>query len=94
WIWLFVHLFVGPGNMVANTGAALAPVDDRFARLTLPEFDGLQIASGATESLTFKLPVPAGVEQSNYLGNSFLFQSVWHDPGTYIDRGIFVFEVT
>ena len=94
WIWLFVHLFIGPGNMVANTGSALAAVDERFPRLTLPEFDGLQIASGATESLTFKVPVPAGVEPSNYLGNSFLFQATWHDPGNYIDRGLFVFQVT
>jgi hypothetical protein len=45
WVWLFVHLFVGPGNMVADTGEALAPVDERFPRLTLPEFDGLQIAA-------------------------------------------------
>jgi hypothetical protein len=94
WIWLFVHLFVGPGNMVADTGEALAPVDERFPRLTLPDFDGLQIAAGATESLEFVIPVPAGVESTNYLGNSFLFQSIWHDPGLYIDRSIFVFEVT
>jgi hypothetical protein len=94
WIWLFVHLFVGPGNMVADTGEALAPIDERFPRLTLPEFDGLQIASGATETLDFEIPVPAGVEATNYLGNSFLFQSIWHDPGEYIDRSLFVFEVT
>ena len=94
WIWLFVHVFVGPGNMVADTGEALAPIDQRFARLTLPEFDGLQIASGATETVDFQIPVPANVERTNYLGNSFLFQSVWHDPGQYIDRSLFVFEVT
>jgi hypothetical protein len=94
WIWLFVHLFIGPGNMVRNTGAALATVDERFPRLTLPEFDGLQIASGATESLDFQISVPVGVEATNYLGNSFLFQSTWHDPGEYIDRSLFVFQVT
>lgn len=94
WIWLFVHLFIGPGNMVANTGRALVPVDDRFPRLTLPEFDGLQIAAGATEALDFQISVPAGVEATNYLGNSFLFQSTWHDPGEYIDRSLFVFQVT
>jgi hypothetical protein len=80
--------------MVADTGGALAPIDDRFPRLTLPDFDGLQIASGATETLDFEIPVPAGVEATNYLGNSFLFQSIWHDPGQYIDRSLFVFEVT
>lgn len=94
WIWLFVHLFIGPGNMVANTGRALAPVDERFPRLTLPAFDGLQIGSGATETLDFQIAVPMGVEATNYLGNSFLFQSTWHDPGDYIDRSLFVFEVT
>jgi hypothetical protein len=94
WIWLFVHLFIGPGNMVGNTGMALIPVDERFPRLTLPEFDGLQIASGATETLDFRIPVPAGVEATNYLGNSFLFQSTWHNPGKYIDRSLFVFQVT
>jgi hypothetical protein len=93
WIWLFVHLFVGPGNMVADTGEALAPVDTRFARQTEPKFDGLQIAAGATEHLDFTIRVPAGVDKTNYLGNSFLFQSVWHDPGLYIDRSIFVFNV-
>lgn len=94
WIWLFVHLFVGPANMIVDRGKALATVDERFARLTLPDFDGLQIAAGATESLQFDLPVPAGIEATNYLGNSFLFQSTWHDPGVYIDRSLFVFEVT
>jgi hypothetical protein len=93
WIWLFVHLFIGPGNMVPNVGHALAPVDDRFPRLTMPPFDGLTIASNATEFLDFEIAVPANVELSNYLGNSFLFQSVWHDPGEYIDRSVFVFEV-
>ena len=41
-----------------------------------------------------RLPVPAGIEATNYLGNSFLFQSTWHDPGVYIDRSLFVFGVT
>jgi hypothetical protein len=94
WFWLFVHLFVGPGNMVPDTGEALEPVDERFPRLTEPSFDGLRIAAGATEHLDFTIRVPAGVEKSNYLGNSFLFYSVWHDPGVYIDRSIFVFGVT
>jgi hypothetical protein len=94
WIWLFVHLFVGPGNMVADIGEALAPVDQRFPRLTQPRFDGLTINSGATEHLNFSFTIPAGMQKSNYMGNSFLFQSVWHDIGEYIDRGVFVFEVT
>jgi len=79
--------------MVTNVGHALAPVDDRFPRLAMPPFAGLSIASNATEFLDSEIAVPANVELLNYLGNSFLFQSVWHDPGEYIDRSIFVFEV-
>jgi hypothetical protein len=94
WIWLFMHVFVGPGNMVTDTGEALAPVDERFARLTQPQFPGLTIASGATEPLNFSFEIPATIERTNYLGNSFLFQSVWHDTGQYIDRAVFSFEVT
>jgi hypothetical protein len=94
WIWLFVHVFVGPGNMVPDTGESLAPVDERFAQLTEPKFPGLTIAAGATEQLNFSFGIPATIERSNYLGNSYLFQSVWHDVGLYIDRSVFTFEVT
>ena len=79
--------------MVPDVGEALATVDSRFPRLTLPEFAGLRIAPGATESLSFSIPVPANIETSNYLGNSFLFLADWHDVGDYLDRGVFVFEV-
>ncbi|MDH3522523.1 MAG: hypothetical protein OES32_02960 [Acidobacteriota bacterium] len=93
-IWLFVHLFVGPANFVINNGRALATVDPRFPRLTQPDFAGLTLASGATATLSFNVQVPAGIEPSNYLGNSFLFQADWHDKGDYFDRSVFVFEVT
>jgi hypothetical protein len=93
-IWLFVHLFIGPANMVPNVGEALATVDSRFPRLTLPKFSGLSIAAGATETLSFSIPIPANIEKSNYLGNSFLFLADWHDVGDYTDRSIFVFEIT
>ena len=93
-IWLFVHVFVGAANAVRNVGDALATVDPRFPRLTLPDFAGLSIAPGVTTSLNFQLSVPGGIEATNYLGNSFLFQADWHDVGTHFDRGVFVFEVT
>ena len=60
----------------------------------MPDFPGLSIAAGATESLNFRIPIPAGIETSNYLGNSFLFRADWHDVGDYFDRSVFVFEVT
>jgi hypothetical protein len=90
---LFVHLFIGPANVAPNVNNALGLVDQRFPRLTEPEFFGLTIQPGATDSLSFSVDVPAGVEPSNYLGNSFLFQATWHDPGQYLDRSLFVFKV-
>jgi hypothetical protein len=94
WIWLFVHLFIGPGNIASRVGEAVQAVDSRFPRLTLPRFAGLSLNPGASQPLNFSIPVPSSVEPGNYLGNSFLFQSVWHDPGEYLDRSVFVFEVT
>jgi hypothetical protein len=73
---------------------ALLAVDPRFPRLTMPRFAGLILGPGATQSLSFSLAVPAGVERRNCLGNAILFQSNWHDVGKYLDRGIFAFEVT
>lgn len=92
-VWLFAHVFVGPANFVADPGAAVQAVDPRFPRLTEPPFDGLHIAAGATASLSFSLAVPADVEVSNYIGNTFLFRADWHDVGVYLDRGVFVFGV-
>ncbi|MEV4704488.1 hypothetical protein [Actinoplanes sp. NPDC049316] len=91
--WLFVHLFVGPANLAPDVSEAVTAVDERFVRLTQPEFAGLTVKAGTTEQLDFTIPVPA-VETTNYLGNSFLFQSTWHDPATYLDRSLFVFNVT
>jgi len=91
---LFVHVFVGLANVVPDTGAALATVDPRFPRLTLPKFAGLNIGPGVTETLSFSIPVPSNIEPGNYLGNSFLFRADWHDVGDYFDRSIFVFQVT
>jgi hypothetical protein len=94
WVWLFGHVFVGPANIVRDVGHALLAVDTRFPRLTMPEVFGLTLAAGQSQSLSFSLTVPGDVERSNYLGNTFLFQSRWHDVGQYLDRSHFVFEVT
>jgi hypothetical protein len=91
---MFAHVFVGPANVVAAVGDALQIVDTRFPRLTEPKFFGLSIASGASATLTFSIKVPLGIDPSNYLGNTFLFQFNWHDVGTYFDRSVFVFQVT
>jgi hypothetical protein len=93
-IWLFCHVFVGPGNMVADVGEALCTVDTRFPRLTLPKFFGLQIDPDTTDYLNFSIPIPVGIESTNYMGNCFLFKATWHDIGEYLDRGLFVMTVT
>ncbi|MEA2633419.1 MAG: hypothetical protein QOH92_186 [Chloroflexota bacterium] len=93
WVWLFVHLFVGAANMVADPNDAVVAVDSRFPRLTAPDFAGLSVDPGKTQSLSFSLPIPGNAEPTDYLGNSFLFHSVWHDTGQYLDRSLFVFKV-
>ncbi len=92
--WLLAHVWVGSGNVDPTVGTFLSNVDERFPRLTEPTFAGLTLAAGASGSLTFALTVPAGIEKTNYLGNSCLMQLNWHDVGTYLDRGVFVFAVT
>lgn len=92
--WLFAHAWVGSGNVDPDTGTFLLNVDERFPRLTQPPFSGLTLAAGASSVLSFALKVPATAEKTNYLGNSCLMRFNWHDIGTYLDRGVFVFAVT
>lgn len=94
WFNLFTHVFVGPATLAVDVGQAVAAVDPRFPRLTMPAFGGLGIDPGRHEALTFEVPIPTGIELSNYLGNAFLFQADWHDPALYLDRGLFVFGIT
>jgi hypothetical protein len=94
WIWLFAHVFVGRANLPRSVGEAVAAVDTRFPQLTEPEFAGLTLPAFANDSLTFSIEMPAGAEPSNYLGNTFVFQATWHDPAVYLDRSLFVFELT
>lgn len=93
-IWLFAHVWVGSGNVDPVVGTFLLNVDPRFPRLTEPAFFGLSLAPGDSATLNFALQVPSSVEETNYLGNSCLMQFNWHDVGTYLDRGIFVFQVS
>ena len=93
-IWLFVHVWVGSSNIDPTVGTFLLNIDTRFPRLTQPTFAGLTLAPGASATLSFALKVPSMVEKTNYLGNSCLMKFNWHDIGTYLDRGIFVFAVS
>jgi hypothetical protein len=94
WNSLYVHVFVGAANLVPDVGDALSAVDPRFPRLTMPRVFGLSLAPGATQSVSFSITVPTAIERSNYLGNAILFEGNYHDVGRYLDRGLFVFEVT
>ncbi len=93
-IWLFAHVWVGSGNVDGTVGTFLSNVDTRFPRLTEPAFDGLKLNAGASATLNFTIKVPSTIEKTNYLGNSCLMQFNWHDVGTYLDRGVFVFAVS
>ncbi|MCH7886649.1 MAG: hypothetical protein IIA58_01655 [Candidatus Marinimicrobia bacterium] len=93
-IWMFAHVWVGSGNVDPTVGTFLLNVDTRFPRLTQPTFAGLMLSPNASATLSFALKVPTTVEKTNYLGNSCLMLFNWHDVGTYLDRGIFVFAVS
>lgn len=93
-IWLFVHVFVGSGNVDSTTGTFLLNVDPRFPRLTEPAATGLTLGPNASTTISFAIKVPATVEKTNYIGNSCLMQYNWHDIGKYLDRGVFVFAVS
>jgi hypothetical protein len=94
-IWMFAHVFVGSGNVVSSSGDFLLNVDPRFPRLTQPNFAGLTLAAGASSTLSFAIKIPASVEHpTNYLGNTALLQFNWHDVGTYLDRSVFVMQIT
>lgn len=93
WVWLFGHVFVGPANMIPPIGEALETADPRFPHLTQPAFPGLSIATNETATLSYSIPIPTGIQSTNYQGNVFLYQADWHDVGEYLDRGTFIFAV-
>lgn len=90
---LYVHAWVGSGNVDSTVGTFLLNVDGRFPRLTQPAFFGLSLAPSANATLNFSLKVPTTVEKTIYLGNSCLMQLNYHDIGQYLDRGAFPFAV-
>jgi hypothetical protein len=90
---LFVHVWVGSGNVDPAVGTFLLNVDTHFPRLTQPKSFGQQLAPGAGTLLTFNLKVPTATEKTNYMGQSCLMRLNNNDVGQYLDRGLFVFEV-
>jgi hypothetical protein len=90
---VFAHVWVGSGNIDTTVGTFLLNVDQRFPRMTQPD-DGQSLAPNTSSVLKFNFEVPSTVEKSNYLLNSCLMQFNYFDVGTYLDRGLIVFEVS
>jgi len=91
---MFVHVFIGPANMVSDVGEALCTVDTRFPRLTMPnELGGLILLPDEIKVLECLMRIPTDVESTTYLGNSFLFYFSLFDVGLCIDRAMWYFEV-
>ena len=65
---LFVHVWVGSGNIDPAVSTFLLNVDAHFPRLTQPKTFGLQLAPSAGTLLTFSLKVPNVTEKTNYMG--------------------------
>ena len=97
---VFVHVWVGSGNIDPDLRAFLGNVDTRFPRLTRPEYPGL--AEGdphpspmppGVRRLDFELTLPAPLDESVYLGNICLMQLDHYGVGRYLGRGVFPFTV-
>jgi hypothetical protein len=93
-VFLFVHVWVGSGNVDPVVGTFLLNVDTRFPRLTEPDFFGATIDPSSLFTIDFALKVPTGVQKTNYLLNACLMQFNFADVGVYLDRGVVPFKVT
>ena len=67
---LFVHLFIGPANIAPDVDDAVAAVDERFPRLTNPQFAGLVLKAGSFEQINFIIPIPV-LDNANIWGTHF-----------------------
>lgn len=90
---LYCYVFIGPGNVVADTGLFLLNVDARFPRLTEPQY-GFALRPTELRVIQFLIKIPSVVESGSYMGNVALLEPNVFDVGTYLDRGQFVFRVT
>jgi hypothetical protein len=92
---LFAHVWVGSGSVDPVIGTFLLNVDTRFPRLAEPAFPGAVIGPSSFLAFNFALKVPAGVEKTNYFGNTCLIQQAsFLDVGVYLDRAVWPFTVT
>jgi hypothetical protein len=97
---LYIHVWVGSGNIDPNVGTFLLNVDPRFPRLTRPEFPGLLVGDPhpfplqpGNKRVNFSIDVPSSVEETVYMGNICLMQLASHNIGKYLGRAVFPFAV-
>lgn len=99
---IYVHVWVGPGNVDPDVGRFLLNVDPRFPRLSEPKVPGLQPGVsqvpeipvfGGRSLLAFGLRVPYDVEPSVYLGNMCLMRRAAFSVGEVLGRTSFAFRV-
>jgi hypothetical protein len=92
-LFLFVHLFVGPGSFLEDVAQALTVADTRFPRLTEPGSPGLQISPFERRSVEFEVPLSGHLEESHYFGNLLLISQEPGRVGGVLDRMSFILRV-
>jgi hypothetical protein len=91
---LFVHVWIGSGNVDPAVSTFLLNVDPRFPRLTQPDgFAGLSLASEEPAELTFLVKIPARIQKGAYLLNSVLMKLDYFGVGQFLDRATSAFPV-
>ncbi len=84
---LFVAIFFGAANFLDDIGEGLSGRDTRWPYLSSPPF--VLAGGGATTTQNISYTTPTGVPPSTYVGNSVLWRGMFHDIGSYLDRGLF-----
>lgn len=99
---IYVHVWIGSGNVDPDIGSFLMNVDPRFPRLAEPKVPGLrpgisQVPEipvfGDRSLLAFELQVPFNIEPSVYLGNMCLMRRSSFSVGEVLGRASFAFRV-
>jgi hypothetical protein len=91
---LYVHLWVGPGNPIADNALFLLNVDARFPRLAQPPAFGATLPPSGSQNFTFPFKVPSAIEPSTYFCNFVLLRLSGFDVGTIFDRSGLALTVT
>ena len=91
---LAVTAFIGNRNAIANNDQFMTAFDERFGTFSQTPPFGFSLASGASITLSFSIPIPASVPKTGYIGNANLIRLDLHNVGTYLDRSCIMFSVT